>query len=759
MPLTEACSLTAFDQNIRAELRAGKSPEQASAIARDVLERSCKREGKPVPTRTAKATKPARKKSREYLEAALEKARKLLPGWMYSVIHQAALPSSGGKARSNQRMSAMEKSWVEKSSCAGLSNGELKTVHYKLNTSLAAAKRQGKDVKGILGRGKEVVTEMRKRKLSTPGDLAKACQTEKGFQYGTCEGGAHAHSLNRQASKTGVDGAHRHVFVMPGEAVVVFTSEDGSHEHELIESTTKRDGKHSHKVYLPSGREVETAPDGAHVHSLMLETTTLGAMHEHVMKLPDGTEVTSLTVPQYVALYGVPEYTPGLLPPASYIVGALARSEALARELEMRDSMPVPEVVEMVAKGEPPALPAEVWEVTDVHGDTLEIALMDGATMTVEKSSIDVMPGDVVDVVKGCVVGFSTAAVADDLDTVTLKRTYADEVSKATDVVPFEGPDDAKLVFVGSAPSGIEAARRSPLVGPDSEVFESLYLAPLSLTKKDVGLGLARPVSVVSEATEPFWGPWLEQSLKRFDGALVVALGKVAKDALGDRASFMLPHPSAVRRFGHSGEVTRKMRAVAKSLDIPFKSIKANMESRPKCQPSQGDIGATLAETKSELWKDDAIRCRVVKSAPEKRIVYGVVLDPYSVDLQNEWVPPATIEDSAHEFVEKSRVIGQNHTRKADATLVESWVEIYPSQKDRDAALENLPHRVFRRQFGDDLIHSGSWVAGVRLSDELWDQFQRGELGAFSVGGFSFKTQVSTAAMPEVDFVDIGPSA
>ena len=135
------------------------------------------------------------------------------------------------------------------------------------------------------------------------------------------------------------------------------------------------------------------------------------------------------------------------------------------------------------------------------------------------------------------------------------------------------------------------------------------------------------------------------------------------------------------------------------------------------------------------------------------------MLDPYSVDLQNEWVPPAAIEDTAHDFLEKSRVVGLRHTGKADASVVESWVELYPSTKDREAALDNLPHRVFRRAFGDDVIHSGSWVAGVRLSDELWDQFQQGELGAFSVGGFSFKTKVSVDAMPEVDFVDLSPSA
>jgi uracil-DNA glycosylase len=771
MPLIEACSLTSFDQNLRTEIRAGKSPEQAAAIARDILERACQREGKPIPTRAQKAApKKTKKKTREYLEAALAQARKMLPGWMYSVIHQAALPSSGGRANANRRLSAIEKAWVEKGSCAGMSNGELKSALYKLNKAFAAAKRQGTDVKPVLARGSEMVDEMRKRSLATPGDLAKACQneakkgykdkTKKGFLCGCSEGGAHAHALNRHAGQTGLDGAHGHAFVLPGEGLLVYTAEDGMHAHELVDGKTKTDGKHAHHVYLPSGRELETALDGQHAHGLMWDTTTFAAMHTHELTMPDGTVLTSLTVEELVALLGVPEVTPGLMPPASYITSAMQRSEALQRELELRDTMPLPEAVEMTVKGEElPGLPAEVWEVRDVHADKLEISLMDGTTMTVEKAAIEVMPGDVVDVVNGCVVGFSTAAVADDGDTIAVKRVYADEVCKAVNAIPFEGPEDAKLVFVGSAPSGLEAARRAPLIGPDSEIFEKLYLAPLGLTRKDVGIGFARPVETSQQAIAELWEPWLDRSLARFPQAKVLALGKVAKDVLGDRASIMVPHPSAVRRFGHSGEVTRKLRAVAKSLDIPFDSIKARMETRPKSRPSQGTSGTTLAEPTSELRMDPSICCRVVKAAPAKQIVYGVVLDPYSVDLQNEWVPPATIEDSAHEFVAKSRVIGRGHSTKADAVLVESWVEVYPSQKDREAALENLPHRVFRRAFGDDFIHSGSWVAGVRLSDELWEQYKRGELGAFSVGGFSFKTKVSTDAMPDVEFIDLEPSA
>ena len=155
------------------------------------------------------------------------------------------------------------------------------------------------------------------------------------------------------------------------------------------------------------------------------------------------------------------------------------------------------------------------------------------------------------------------------------------------------------------------------------------------------------------------------------------------------------------------------------------------------------------------MRKTGRATCRVIKSDGEKQIVYGVVLDPYDVDLQTEWVPPSEVESTAHGFLKKSRVIGFEHVEKAEAVIVESWIEVYPSQEDYRAALENRPHRAFTRKYGDDVIHSGTWVAGVQLGDREWALHKEGKLNAFSVGGFSFKTRVTTAVMPEVEFIEL----
>lgn len=49
MPLKKVCSVEAYRENIAAEIRAGRSPEQAAAIAHDTLRKACADAGQPTP--------------------------------------------------------------------------------------------------------------------------------------------------------------------------------------------------------------------------------------------------------------------------------------------------------------------------------------------------------------------------------------------------------------------------------------------------------------------------------------------------------------------------------------------------------------------------------------------------------------------------------------------------------------------------------------------------------------------------------------
>ena len=155
-----------------------------------------------------------------------------------------------------------------------------------------------------------------------------------------------------------------------------------------------------------------------------------------------------------------------------------------------------------------------------------------------------------------------------------------------------------------------------------------------------------------------------------------------------------------------------------------------------------------------------SIRVPILKADPEKRIVYGAVLDPYGdngpeEDAHADWMPPGEVEKTAHAFMQGPRTVGLQHEKTADAKVVESWVEQYPTREDYLAAMKLQPHKVWERPFGSDKVHSGSWCMGVELGPKEWELFKAGELNAFSPGGVGMRTPMSRSIMPRVTYVEL----
>ncbi len=141
----------------------------------------------------------------------------------------------------------------------------------------------------------------------------------------------------------------------------------------------------------------------------------------------------------------------------------------------------------------------------------------------------------------------------------------------------------------------------------------------------------------------------------------------------------------------------------------------------------------------------------IVKLDEEKRIVYGIVLDPYIVDTQGDWSPPAEVEKTAHGWMEQSRTIGFRHSREADAVPVESFLMPYPSTDDYKLAMCNEPHKVFKFKFGEGFVHSGSWVLGTKVKeDSTWQLIKSGELGSYSIGGQGEREEITEVELPKV---------
>lgn len=546
----------------------------------------------------------------------------------------------------------------------------------------------------------------------------------------------------------------------------------------------------------------------------------------------------------------------------------------------------------------------------------------------------------------------------------------AQVLQKAIRLVPSHGPKNAPVAFVAASPGRVEFVRGEPLIGPAKETFEGKYLAPLNLKRSEVVLTNSVPVLLTDDrgrVREPNedeikkWNEWLTGELDRLKPQVIVALGQTTKKALADRCDIVIPHPLAIKRFGDSGELIRKLKQVKDLLSVEkqndegggetrneraerlwdehwFERLpksgkgkfvyqhhwrgldeneaklsdkqlletdhslhgdlrlegdeglfgfavflgraqdnkvvggdkffdlkeKQNLRLSPKLlQPKQwltvqgpvepGGSGSTSNKwsrffimdkgtyeigvctqnsleifldgqhlkgryliirprlTGERVWLIDKpqtqtpraevedladviggqrskgrpyvvwakpgerptlydtrkgtpvqseIKVPISKADRSKHIVYGCVIDPYGskgaeADAHDDWTPPAEVEKIAHDFLKTSRAIGLQHSGKAKAEVVESWVEMYPTQDDYLKAMNGEDHKVIRREFGDDIIHSGSWLMGVHLGDEEWKLYEDKEINAFSWGGFGIKTPYSRELMPKVTFVDL----
>lgn len=375
---------------------------------------------------------------------------------------------------------------------------------------------------------------------------------------------------------------------------------------------------------------------------------------------------------------------------------------------------------------------------------------------------------------------------------------------------------EKKLMFVVSTPSGLDIARGQHLCGLTGERFLKSYLEPLGLRKKDVNV---IDLGELSDCQE-------------IEPSAIVALGKAAKEILGEAADLSLPHPAAIRKDQHVESLERRLKdldALIEKADTSFMPPKGVQEAarrglelrrehrrggtavgvarardlangrrvsistikrmvnyfirhqkdmtvpknRDRSAPGfpgagriawllwGGDSGQQWANTVLERYNRQLEREKankrvgIYKADDSKRIVYGVVLDPYIIDAHDDYLSPDVIEQTAHNFLAESRVVGLDHNGEAKgAKVVESWIQPYPSQDDYKAAIEGKPHKAYSQSFGDDVVRSGSWVLGVKLTPDLWDRVKSGELNGFSIGGYGQREDMAEGDMPEVEFID-----
>lgn len=106
-----------------------------------------------------------------------------------------------------------------------------------------------------------------------------------------------------------------------------------------------------------------------------------------------------------------------------------------------------------------------------------------------------------------------------------------------------------------------------------------------------------------------------------------------------------------------------------------------------------------------------------------KRMVYGIVYRPYSVDTEKTWATPETIAEACKRFMEECRTqhadVEHDYNANHDVFVVENWIV----KKEGDA-------------FWKTPEYVDSWAMGVHVrSDEIWEKVESGEITGLSLAG------------------------
>jgi rubrerythrin len=118
-----------------------------------------------------------------------------------------------------------------------------------------------------------------------------------------------------------------------------------------------------------------------------------------------------------------------------------------------------------------------------------------------------------------------------------------------------------------------------------------------------------------------------------------------------------------------------------------------------------------------------SIRVPIMVSKSDQRIVYGVVSEPDTIDLQGDRLSKEEIVKACHKFMLSSQRIGKEHEGPAKADIIESYI----------APMDFI--------CGGQTVRKGSWVMAVKIHDpELWSAVKNGDITGFSIAGTGDRT-------------------
>jgi len=183
-------------------------------------------------------------------------------------------------------------------------------------------------------------------------------------------------------------------------------------------------------------------------------------------------------------------------------------------------------------------------------------------------------------------------------------------------------------------------------------------------------------------------------------------------------------------KMGYSEDVINIISYIIENIEISdFSKIcrvldKVFWEIDSKMYDSTKDIKFTKSiKLDKSLFEKKSVKLLKESLDKEKRLVYGVVIEPKSIDTDKEWTDEKEIEIACHNFMKYFQDFGIEHkiSLSKGLVLVENYIN---------------PSNCF---INGVMLQKGSWVMVHYVEDEeIWKSIKEGELTGYSFEGLGF---------------------
>ena len=201
-------------------------------------------------------------------------------------------------------------------------------------------------------------------------------------------------------------------------------------------------------------------------------------------------------------------------------------------------------------------------------------------------------------------------------------------------------------------------------------------------------------------------------------------------------------HSARIKNPGGYIRLRRKNDYFKSGIDVIWGITKENKTEVQAIRFDKGEY--TVAEAKAWLKKNNfksidfepakeekskgANSFPLFKVDKKKRIVYGVVMEPDTVDTDGEFIKAEEIEKAYYKFVEDPDThfdIQHDDGRTIDKDV--RVVEMYLAPAD------------FTIEKSQEKIRKGSWIMGLKILKEgIWEDIENGKLTGYSIQGHGY---------------------